>query len=109
MWGMGQFDALAAAVVRKQKEQHPKMRSVLVLPYLDRPFDASDYDETVYPPLEKVPKRYAISRRNERMIDRSDVVIAYVSHSFGGAYQTLCYAQRKQKRIVRYPDCFTSS
>ncbi|MBR0425166.1 MAG: hypothetical protein IJK01_03485 [Clostridia bacterium] len=47
--------------------------------------------------------------RNERMIDRSDVVIAYVSHSFGGAYQTLCYAQRKQKRIVRYPDCFTSS
>ena len=109
MWGMGQFDALAAAVVRKQKEQHPKIRSVLVLPYLDRPFDASDYDETVYPPLEKVPKRYAISRRNERMIDRSDVVIAYVSHSFGGAYHTLCYAQRKQKRIVRYPDCFTSS
>lgn len=100
--GYGQFDTLAAAVVRKQKERHPQIRSVLVLPYLDRPFDASAYDETVYPPLENVPKRYAISRRNEYMIDRSDVVIAFVTHSFGGAYKTLCYAQRKQKRIIQY-------
>ena len=100
--GYGQFDALAAAVVRKQKERYLEIRSVLVLPYLDRPFDASDYDETVYPPLENVPKRYAVSRRNEYMIDRSDVVIAFVTRSFGGAYKTLCYAQRKQKRIIRY-------
>ncbi len=100
--GYGQFDMLAAAVVRKQKERHPQIRSVLVLPYLDRPFDASAYDETVYPPLENVTKRYAISRRNEYMIDQSDVVIAFVTHSFGGAYKTLCYAQRKQKRIIQY-------
>ena len=103
--GYGQFDALAAAAVRKQKERYLEIRSVLVLPYLDRSFDASAYDETVYPPLENVPKRYAISRRNEYMIDRSDVVIAYVTHSFGGAYKTLCYAQRKHKRIVRYDCC----
>lgn len=103
--GYGQFDALAAAAVRKQKERYLEIRSVLVLPYLDRSFDASDYDETVYPPLENVPKRYAISRRNEYMIDRSDVVIAFVTHSFGGAYKSLCYAQRKHKRIVRYDCC----
>ncbi len=100
--GYGQFDTLAAAVVHKQKEWYPQIRSVLVLPYLDRHFDASDYDETVYPPLESVPKRYAVSRRNEYMIDRSDVVIAFVTHSFGGAYKALCYAQRRQKRIIRY-------
>ena len=100
--GYGQFDALVAAAVRKQKERYLEIRSVLVLPYLDRSFSASDYDETVYPPLESVPKRYAISRRNEYMIDRSDVVIAFVTHNFGGAYKTLCYAQRKQKRIIRY-------
>ncbi|MBQ6234312.1 MAG: hypothetical protein IJK54_00175, partial [Clostridia bacterium] len=82
--GYGQFDALAAAVVRQQKERYPQIRSVLMLPYLDRSFDASAYDETVYPPLENVPKRYAISRRNKYMIDRSDVVIAFVTHSFGG-------------------------
>lgn len=100
--GYGQFDALAAAAVRKQKERYLEIRSVLVLPYLDRSFAASDYDETVYPPLENVPKRYAISRRNEYMIDRSDVVIAFVTHNFGGAYNSLYYAQRKQKRIIRY-------
>lgn len=100
--GCGQFDALAAAAVRKQKERYLEIRSVLALPYLDRSFDASAYDETVYPPLESVPKRYAVLRRNEYMIDRSDVVIAFVTHSFGGAYKTLCYAQRKQKRIIRY-------
>ena len=100
--GYGQFDALAAAVVHKQKERYPLIRSVLMLPYLDRSFDASAYDETVYPSLESVPKRFAVSRRNEYMIDRSDVVIAFVTHSFGGAYKTLCYAQRKQKRIIRY-------
>ena len=100
--GYGQFDALAAATVRKQKERYLEIRSILVLPYLDRSFDASAYDETVYPPLENVPKRYAISRRNAYMIDRSDVVIAFIMHSFGGAYKSLCYAQRKQKRIIRY-------
>ncbi len=100
--GYGQFDTLAAAVVRKQKERHPQIRSVLVLPYLDRTFDAADYDETIYPPLENVPRRYAITRRNEYMVDRADVIVAYVIHSFGGAYKTLCYAQRKKKRIIQY-------
>ncbi len=100
--GYGQFDALAAAVVREQKKLHPQVRSVLVLPYLDRYYDAYAYDETVYPPLESVPKRYAIARRNEYMVDRADAVIAFVVHSFGGAYKTLCYARRKDKRIISY-------
>lgn len=73
-----------------------------MLPYLDRTFDAADYDETVYPPLENVPRRYAITRRNEYMADCADVIVAYVIHSFGGAYKTLCYAQRKKKRIIQY-------
>lgn len=100
--GYGQFDRLAAAVVREQKERHPAIRSVLVLPYLDRKHDASLYDESIYPPLETVPRRFAISRRNEYMIDAADCVIAFVTHDFGGAYTSLCYAQRKHKRIILY-------
>ena len=101
--GYGQFDMLAAAVVRKQKERHSAIRFVLVLPYLDRKYDASLYDESVYPLLETVPRRFAISRRNEYMIDAADCVIAFVIHDFGGAYTSLCYARRKHKRIIRYP------
>ncbi len=100
--GYGQFDMLAAAVVRAKKERYPQIRYVLVLPYLDRGYDASAYDETVYPPLENVPKRYAISKRNEHMADMADVVVAYVVYSFGGAYKTLRYSERKRKKIVNY-------
>lgn len=56
--GYGDFDGLAAAAVRKQKESYPHIE--LVLAYLDREIDASRYDSTTYPPLEKVPPRYAI-------------------------------------------------
>ena len=100
--GYGQFDRLAAAVVREQKERHPAIRSVLVLPYLDRKYDVSLYDESIYPPLETVPVRFAILRRNECMIDMADCVIAFVTHDFGGAYTSLCYVQRKHKRIILY-------
>ncbi len=100
--GCGQFDALAAAVVQEQKKQYPQICSVLVLPYLDRPLDAAGYDERIYPPLENVPRRFAIVRRNEYMVDMADAVIAFVVHRFGGAYRTLCYAKRKHKRVIQY-------
>lgn len=100
--GYGQFDSMAARVVRELKMKYPQIRSVLVLPYLGREYDMSAYDESIYPPLENVPRRYAISKRNEYMVDCSDVVIAYVLYSFGGAAKTLKYAERKQKRIARY-------
>lgn len=59
----GAFGSLAAAAVRRQKETYPHIELILVLAYLDREIDASRYDGTTYPPLEKVPPRYAIIRR----------------------------------------------
>ena len=101
--GYGQFDSIAAGIVRELKTKYPQIRSVLVLPYLDRNYDVSAYDESIYPPLENVPRRYAISKRNEYMVDNADVVIAYVLYSFGGAGKTLKYAERKKKRILQFP------
>ena len=75
---------------------------VLVLPYLNSTIDTSGYDYTVYPPLESVPPRFAISKRNQWMVEQVDVVVAYVTHSWGGAAQTLDYARRKKKRILQY-------
>lgn len=100
--GYGQFDALAASVVWEMKAKYPHIQSVLVLPYLDRKVDAGIYDYTTYPPLERVPRRYAISHRNRWLVDQSDVVVAYVLHSWGGAASTLEYAHKKNKIIRRY-------
>ena len=101
--GYGVFDSLAAAAVRRQKETYPHIEMILVLAYLDREIDTSHYDGTTYPPLEKVPRRYAIVKRNEWMVCESDVVISGVTHSWGGAAKTLEFAQKKRKVILQYP------
>lgn len=101
--GYGGFDRMALSVVNKTKEAHPGVRSILVLPYLDRSMDLDAYDGSIYPPLEKVPQRYAISRRNRWMVDQADVVVAYVIHEWGGAATTLRYAEAKRKTIICFP------
>ena len=100
--GYGGFDHLSAAVLRELKKTHPQIRLILVLPYLNSSMPTEGYDETVYPPLESVPKRFAISRRNEWMVQECDTIIAYVTHRWGGAAKTLEYAQKKKKRIISY-------
>jgi len=101
--GYGDFDRLAAAAVRRQKSVYSHIESVLVLPYLNKEFDPTAYDCTTYPPLEKVPLRYAIVKRNQWMVSESDVVISGVTHSWGGAAKTLDFAKRKGKVIFQYP------
>jgi len=98
--GYGDFDLLAAKVLHELKSEYPELESILILPYLDRPVDASLYDSTIYPPLENVPKRYAISRRNKWMVEQADMVIACVDHDWGGASKTLEYAVKKGLRII---------
>ena len=102
--GYGEFDRMAASVVWELKQRYPHVKSVLVKPYLDREMDESKYDWTVYPGLEKVPSRYAISHRNRRMVEDADLVVAYVQHTWGGAAQTLEYAKRKGKEIILYDE-----
>ena len=102
--GYGAFDSLAASVLREQKKRYPQIELVLVLAYLNTRRDTSGYDRTVYPPLETVPRRFAISRRNRWMVESVDVVVSYVLHDWGGAATTLQYAKRKKKRIISYCD-----
>jgi len=98
--GYGDFDLLAAKVLYELKQEYPETESILILSYLDRKVDASLYDSTIYPPLENVPKRYAISQRNKWMVEQADMVIACVDHDWGGASKTLEYAVKKGLRII---------
>ena len=100
--GYGQFDHLAAAVLQELKRSHPDIRIILALAYLNQRYNRQYYDETVYPELEHVPYNVAIPRRNEWMVQKADVVIAYVIFSWGGAAETLACAKRKKKIIYEY-------
>ena len=102
--GYGAFDSLAASVLREQKKQYPQIELVLVLAYLNTGRNTSGYDSTVYPPLETVPRRFAISHRNRWMVESADVVVAYVLHDWGGAATTLRCARQKKKQIISYRD-----
>ena len=95
---------MAAKSVAEMKEEYDNIQSILVIPYPDRAYDLSFYDSTIYPPLEKVPPKFAITERNKWMVENSDVLIAYVNHGWGGAAATLEYANCKKKTIINIVD-----
>lgn len=108
--GMGEFDELCASAVRALKRRHTdkEIRLVLVLPYMsqrlntEREYYQSSFDEILVPhELAGLYYKKAITARNRWMVNQSDCLIAMVWRNCGGACQTLKYAQRLGKRIVR--------
>lgn len=100
--GYGSFDTLCTSVLKEQKAHFPNIQLILITPYLNALKSDFAYDDIIYPPIEKTPPRYAILKRNRWMVDRSDVVVSYIIHSWGGAAKTLTYAKQKKKRIINY-------
>ena len=104
--GYGAFDWFATSCIRKAQAIAKNIRNCLIIPYittshLDRiSLHTKEFDEIIYPPLENIPPKFAIIRRNEWMIDNCDLLIAYVKYSWGGAARTLGYARRKEVRIL---------
>jgi hypothetical protein len=73
---------------------------MLLLSYhpAERPVDLTDgFNNSYYPPLENVPRQYAIVRANRYMVDTADTIICYVKH-IGNTRNLLEYAQRRQKK-----------
>ncbi|MCH5321849.1 MAG: hypothetical protein J1E36_08785, partial [Eubacterium sp.] len=104
------FDSLCAKVIDDIKSKltiEAEIEKILVTPYLTYSYkDYIDsirdkYDDVMFPPIEDVPARFAIPRRNAWMVEQADMIIAYVTHSFGGAATTLRKAYQKKKNIVR--------
>ena len=107
--GMGEFDLLCNQTVRIAKRRYPekRIRLVLVEPYMKNSINTdkerllSLYDDIEVPlELAGCHPKAAIGKRNRILIDRSDYLIACVAHRYGGAYQTLRYAQRRRIEIV---------
>lgn len=104
----GDFDQIAASTVRRIKEyDRGKSSLIWVMPYemaeyLENKKAYEQYYDEVeicQESCESHPKA-AYRIRNRSMVDRSDLVVFYVTRNHGGAYQTMQYAQRKGKRII---------
>ena len=103
--GYGDFDGLCLRTLRELKTYFPNIELLFITPYLDKNYSKLElakyyYDDIIFPPIENVPRKFAILKRNEWMVDSADLVIAYVKYSWGGAAKTLEYAKRKKVPIV---------
>ena len=105
----GDFDIWTASVIRRMKRTVRDDNSSLtwVMPYLEAEYRNNEESmEEYYDHIEisdaaslaHYKRAYII--RNREMVDRSDLVIAYVNCKSGGAFQTLDYAKKVGKEVI---------
>ena len=109
----GEFDQLVSSTVRRVKRNYRDDNSalVLVLPYLSAEYEKNEeafqeyYDEVeICQSSSAAHFKAAMQVRNREMVDRSDLVVCYIEHNSGGAFQTVQYAKKKNKEIVNLSD-----
>ncbi|MGN0593411.1 MAG: hypothetical protein ACI4JQ_09205 [Ruminococcus sp.] len=112
----GEFDQLASSAVRRAKRTlwDDNSALVLVLPYPTAEYQKNEdsfhryYDEIeICQNSAAAHFKSAMQIRNWEMVDRSHLVVCCIEHDSGGAYQTVQYARKQQKRIVNLADLST--
>ena len=100
--GYGGFDRIAAVAVKRAKQKYPDITLMLVLPYhpAERAIPTPDgFDGTYHPDgLENTPRRYAIVRINQIMVDTCDWLVCYVRHGASNSRNLLEYAQHRKTK-----------
>lgn len=96
----GAFDRIAYSVLMELRQRYGHIKIYRVLAYMPKLGDVDTADTIVPEGIENAHPRYAIVYRNNWMIDRSDYVIAYITHPTGGAYQAVERAKKKGKIII---------
>ena len=109
--GYGGFDNFAYDCCKLYKNTHPNVSLVFVTPYITEDYERNHlcyiktkYDAILYPEIEKKPLKFAIAYRNRYMVEKSDYIISYISHDWGGAYTTYKYAKKLNKPIFNLTD-----
>lgn len=104
--GYGDFNRLALNCCREFKKLRPSATTYYILPYLDKEhteqnkFWLENTDDSIYPPLEKVPKRYAIIERNKWIIYNSDLVILYLNYPASNTSKLAELIVKSKKRYI---------
>lgn len=98
----GRFDAIVRGVLRELKIEYPRINYAVVLAYMPgKQTEYDDYIDTMLPEgIESVHPRYAISWRNNWMLQQSDYVVTYITHPWGGAAQFAEKANRQKKTVI---------
>ena len=98
----GQFDSMVYSVLKELKAKYPHIRYTVVLAYMPDEHIKKVYGEdTLFPDgMESVPKKFAISKRNDWMIQQSGFAVCYVYKVTGGAAKFREKAKKRKLRII---------
>lgn len=95
----GRFDTMVQSVLQELQREYPGISCTVVLAYMPRRQENAGL-ATLYPAgIETVPKRFAVFWRNRWMLRRADCVIAYMTHSWGGAARFCGLALKQGKPL----------
>lgn len=99
----GNFGRMAARALVEAKQAHPEISLWLLLPYhpAEQKVEAPEgFDGSFYPEgMEKVPRRVAIVKANQYVVNHVSHIIAYVCYTFGNTGKLLNYARIKHLAI----------
>lgn len=98
----GRFDAIVRSVLRELEKEYPEIHYAVVLAYLPgKKNEYDDFSDAILPEgIEAVHPHYAISWRNRWMLQRSDYVVTYITHPWGGAAKFAEKAKWEGKTMV---------
>jgi uncharacterized phage-like protein YoqJ len=104
------FDTVAALCVLELKEKHPDIKLELILPCRNQSDDWNEYERQAYKYIlsqadstEYVTDTYTswcMHERNRRLVNGSQVCIAYLTESRGGTAYTFNYALTKGLEVI---------
>ncbi len=98
----GNFDRMVLSVLKSLSEEVANLSYAVILAYL--PISKSaEFDglPTIYPEgIERVPKKYAISYRNDWIVKKADMIICYITHNYGDAAKFVEKARKNGKLYV---------
>lgn len=103
---MGYFDKLSVRLLFKLKRFYPHIKIYKILVYYHQDnvkwWLPSFYDGSILPDIEHCHPKAKIIKRNEWVVDNSDVVVCHIYDTLNsGAYRTVKYAQKKNKKIIQ--------
>ena len=82
----GNFDAMVRRQLEDLSKTYP-IKYYVVLAYMPNKNAEPDEHSILPEGIETVPRRFAINYRNKWMLNKSDIVVTYVTRKFGGAWE----------------------
>ncbi len=91
----GYFDKLSAQILFELKKTYPQIKIYKVLSTYNPKSIETKHDDTILPEIEELFPKQKIIKRNQWIVDNSDVLICHIIERHkSGAYSTYKYAKK---------------